>query len=100
MVPLGAAGKRTKGVEMDTMDYINIRAWGQFHRMSPRWINDELQKARDDKAPGNVVFKADTGEWMTIEQVGRDRVHIEIIAGNIRRRHNPQHMERPDRRIM
>jgi hypothetical protein len=85
---------------MDTMDYINIRAWGQFHRMSPRWINDELQKARDDKAPGNVVFKADTGEWMTIEQVGRDRVHIEIIAGNIRRRHNPQHMERPDRRIM
>ena len=82
------------------MEYILIRAWAKYHDLEARFINDEIQKARDDKAPHNVTHKLDNGLWATIEDAGTARPHIEKIAGQLRLHENPRHPIDPPRRII
>jgi hypothetical protein len=82
------------------MDYIYIRAWGTYHKLEARYVNDEIQKAHDDNAPQNVIHKRDDGTWATIEDTGSDRPLIAGIAGQLMRKENPLHPIEPPRRII
>jgi hypothetical protein len=82
------------------MDYLYIRAWGQFHNLEARYVRDEVQKAHDDKAPTNVIYKRDDGTWATIMDTGSDRPLIERIASQIMRQENPKHPIEPPRKII
>ena len=82
------------------MDYLYIRAWGVYHKLDQRHINDELQMARDDKAPQNVIYKRIDATWADITQTGNDRPRIERIAGSLMRRENPLHPIEQKRNII
>ena len=75
------------------MDYILIRAWCQFQGLPASVTNAELAMAREERAPGNALYKRfQDATWATIEDYkGIDRVTIERMAAEIQRRDNPQH---------
>lgn len=73
------------------MDYIYIRAYGKYMQLASSFINDELQMAHDDKAPGNVIFKRDDGTWATIEDINAsDRAQIERLTTPLQIRKSPR----------
>ena len=82
------------------MDYIMIRAWGQFMGSMNYYIRDQISIAKEDKAPHNAIYKSDEGEWVTIESVKSPaRETVERIAAQIQRHDNPQHPVLPKREI-
>ena len=84
------------------LDYILIRAWGQYTELPNSIINDELATAREDKAPGNVIYKDTDGRWVAIDQIKNSttRMSVERIAAAIQKRHNPRHPDVPPREII
>ena len=83
------------------MDYILIRAWGRFNE-SPQWfVRDQIKTAHEDKAPGNAIYKSDTGVWATIDDVKSSitRTQVERMAAAIQRSHNPGHPDTPPRHV-
>lgn len=74
------------------MDYVMIRAWGQYMGSYSYYIRDQIAIAKEDKAPGNAIYKQDDGTWATVEQLNSiTRVTVERIAAAIMRRANPDH---------
>ena len=84
------------------MDYILIRAWGQYTELPQSAIRDELARAQEDKAPGNAIYKEDDGTWATIDQVNNAlvRQQVERMAAAIQKRHNPRDPHLPPREII
>jgi hypothetical protein len=74
-----------------TVDYIYIRAWGEMMGSENYFVRNELATAKEDKAPGNAIFKRDDGTWATIEDVasGNRRQQVERIAARIQGRNPP-----------
>jgi hypothetical protein len=72
------------------MDYILIRAWGQYQRMYPYAIRNLIALAKMDGMPHNVIYKHEDGTWATIEDVkSPDRQYVEDIAREIQAKDNP-----------
>ena len=44
------------------MDYIYIRAWGQYMGSYAYYIRDQVATAHEDKAPGNAIYKDEETE--------------------------------------
>lgn len=84
------------------MDYLYIRAWGKVMGSLSYYIRDMLATAKEDKAPGNAIYKNEEGEWMTMNDVkdGNTRRQVEQIAERIQRQENPTHPHLPPRTIM
>ena len=73
------------------MDYIMIRAYGEFRGLPQQFIRDELATAHEDKAPGNAIYKGDDGLWVTIESLtGIDRQTVDRLASRIQAKSNPR----------
>jgi len=70
------------------MDYILIRAWGRFNGTMAFYVRQELDRARDDNAPGNVIYKREDGTWATLNDLSEpNRTKVAQIAGQIRPGH-------------
>lgn len=83
------------------IDYVMIRAWGQFMGSTHHFVRDQVATAHEDNAPGNVIYKRDNGTWATIEDVNRmNRIKVEQIAERIMRRDNPDHPLLPPKEII
>lgn len=67
------------------MDYIYIRAWGQFLGSFPGYIEGEVEKARRDNAPDTAIHRLQDGNWATFEDIAdeRAREHISTLAEKI-----------------
>ena len=66
-------------------DYIYIRAWGSFQGSRSFFVREQIERAREDKAPGNVIYKRSDGTWATIDEVPEpNRTKLAQIAGIIR----------------
>lgn len=50
------------------MDYKYIRAWGIMMGSFEYYINGEIQKAKDDNAPTDAIYKKD-GVWATFSEI-------------------------------
>lgn len=83
------------------MDYIYIRAWGQFMESQSWYIKDQVAMAHEDKAPGNAIHKHDDGTWATINDVTNPltRRQVDQMAAVIQKRHNPRDPDFPPREI-
>lgn len=82
------------------MEYIMIRAWGQYMGSMSYYVNDQIAIAKEDKAPGNAIYKKDDGTWATIEDVkSPGRETVERAAAALMRQDNPRH-PLPKRRVM
>lgn len=84
------------------MDYVMIRAWGKVMGSMPYYIRDQIATAKEDKAPGNAIYKNEEGVWMTVSDIKSTltRTQVEQAAERIMRRENPQHPILPPRHIM
>ena len=83
------------------MDYIMIRAWGQYMGSNNSYIRDQIAIAKEDNAPQNAIYKADEGTWVTIESVkSPTRQKVEQMAAAIQKRDNPQHPILPKKEII
>lgn len=83
------------------MDYIMIRAWGQYMGSQNSYIRDQIAIAKEDKAPHNAIYKSDDGTWVTIETVKSPaRETVERTAAAIQRHDNPDHPILPKKEIM
>jgi hypothetical protein len=81
------------------MDYIYIRAWGRFMHSLPYYVRDEIERAREDKAPGNAIYKREDGTWATIDQIAEpNRTTVARIASQIGPGVEPQREIYEDRR--
>jgi hypothetical protein len=84
---------------MADMDYIYIRAWGVHQKSMPYYIRDEIERAREDNVPHNVIYKREDGTWATIDEVGEPtRTQVARLAGQIRPGHLPQRNIYEDKR--
>ena len=84
---------------MPDIDYVYIRAWGRFQGSMPYFIREEIERAREDDAPHNVIYKREDGTWATIDQVSEpNRTKVAQIAGQIRPGHLPQRNITDDKR--
>lgn len=84
------------------MDYVMIRAWGQFMGSYAYSTRAELATAHEDKAPTNAIYKREDGTWATIDDVKSSitRMTVERMAAAIMRRENPNHPDQPPRTII
>ena len=84
------------------MDYIYIRAWGKLMGSENYFIRDQIATAHEEKAPGNVIYKSEDGEWVTIEAVtsGNRRQQVERLAAEIQQQDNPGHPLLPKKEII
>lgn len=70
------------------IDYIFIRAWGHYMGSMAYYIRDQLDIAREDKAPFNAIYKDDDGFWRTIEDIKDPLVRdtVDKLGAEIKRR--------------
>ena len=75
------------------MDYVLIRAWGQYMGSYSYYIRDQIAIAKEDNAPGNAIYKnEDDGTWVTVDKLNSiTRTSVERMAAAIMRRENPDH---------
>jgi hypothetical protein len=73
------------------VDYVMIRAWGQHMGSHSYYIRDQIAIAKEDKAPGNAIYKRDDGTWATIDDIKNKPVRdqIDMLAAAIQKRENP-----------
>lgn len=50
------------------MDYKGIRFWGHMLGSSNRYIADDVERARREKAPANAIYRGEDG-WRTTDTV-------------------------------
>jgi hypothetical protein len=62
-------------------DYLYIRAWGRFMGSGSYYIEMQIDKARENKAPQNAIYY-NGNRWITIEdvQLKENREAIESIV--------------------
>ena len=74
------------------MDYILIRAWGQYMGSQHYYVRDMVAIAHEDKAPTNAIFKRDDGSWAKVDDIKNrtTREHVERLAAQIQARENPR----------
>jgi hypothetical protein len=58
----------TKGESI--MEYLYIRAWGRMLNSAAYYVQDQVEKARRDKAPANSIYYDDKKkEWRTFDDI-------------------------------
>jgi hypothetical protein len=57
----------------DKAKYPFIRAWGYQLGSFKYYIENEIERAIEDKAPERAIYKSGNGEWRTIDDT-RDEV--------------------------
>jgi predicted homoserine dehydrogenase-like protein len=79
-----------------------IRAWGKVMGSLPYYVRDMVATAKEDKAPGNAIYKDEEGVWMTVSDITQTstRQQVEREAAAIMRRENPGHPDVPPRTVM
>jgi hypothetical protein len=64
-------------------DYPYIRAWGRFTGSRSYYIEEQVDKARETKAPQNAIYyDANRKRWHTVEEIAltENRQEIEAIV--------------------
>ncbi len=52
-----------------TNDYHWIREWGKLLNSNEEYIETQVEKARNDDAPENAIYKSTDGHWVTTDDV-------------------------------
>jgi hypothetical protein len=56
------------------VSYPFIRLWGKEMGSFPYYINDQIARATEDRAPYNAIYRRDDGVWRTVDDIeGTDR---------------------------
>lgn len=68
------------------MDYKYIRAWGQSLRSRPYYIENEVAKARQAKAPQTAIYRRQDGSWAVFDDIQRadTKSQIAILVAGIK----------------
>lgn len=69
------------------MDYLYLRAWGQWLHSNWEYTEHEITVARRENAPQNVIHREVNGRWVTADEIRRKdtRQHIEKIVEKLRK---------------
>jgi hypothetical protein len=71
------------------LDYMYIRAWGRMMGSNQYYIDGEIEQARRDRAPQNVVYQTD-GVWRTFDRVTKPNT-IALIEHLVKEMTDAQH---------
>lgn len=70
---------------MPRLDYPYIRAWGHYMGSQQYYIDDEVQRARDSKAPSSAIHirqgsaaRWDGKSWATVEDIASESLRDSI----------------------
>jgi hypothetical protein len=55
----------------DDYDYPYLRAWDRMMGSSGWWCEENLSRARKEKAPQDAIYKSHVGKWHTYENIQR-----------------------------
>lgn len=59
-------------------EYIYIRAWCQMLGSFPTFTENEVARAKADKAPKTAVYRRNNGTWATFEEIQSQRTKQEV----------------------
>jgi hypothetical protein len=68
--------------------YLHIAAWGSWLHSNGYYVQQEQNRAAQDKAPVNAIYYSpDEGRWVTVDEIRNDvtRAAIERLALDYRR---------------
>lgn len=73
------------------MDYPYVWAWGKVLNSKDYFIQSERDKAKEEKAPENAIFRDDDGGWSTVDSIlsGGTKQRVEEYAEAARRMAEP-----------
>lgn len=60
-------------------DYVYIRAWGKMLGSHDYYIQNQVEQAREDKAPQDVIYKRDK-DWVRFKDVKNLQTKHQICA--------------------
>ena len=62
------------------MDYKYIRAWGSMLESFPSYIENEVKRAQNDKAPQTAIYRKSDGTWAIFEDIQSDATKTSVAA--------------------
>jgi hypothetical protein len=64
-------------------DYRHIKAWGAVMQSFQYYVVDQQQRAAEDQAPVNAIYRKDDGTWSTADDIQRPdlRKYVNFLAG-------------------
>jgi len=60
-------------------DYLYIRAWGSMLGSHEYYIKNQVEQAREDKAPQDVIYKRDK-DWVRFSEVKNVQTKYQVNA--------------------
>jgi hypothetical protein len=61
------------------IDYLYIRAWGKMLGSHEYYIKNQVEQAREDKAPQDVIYKRDK-DWVRFSEVRNVQTKYQVNA--------------------
>ena len=71
---------------MNAMDYKYVRAWNIMMGSFDYYINSEVEKAKQDKAPDDAIYKNHLDKWVTVSEIKNEETKRQVadIAASLK----------------